>query len=189
MGWKPSPLTFTLTTLALGWRRVAVSSGYDAAMYIDALSFLEDERDAWRPYEALAGVPDDRLDTPVEAAHGWSARDLIAHMVGWQQLALAIARDLAVGETSPERARVNDEWAAKGDAMNDDMIAAWRGLPGAEVRDRLLTVPGELRGYLTVVPESRWVKHPTHLETFVEETLEHYDDHRADLEAILAAAT
>ena len=68
------------------------------------------------------------------------------------------------------------------------MIATWRDLSPADVRDRLQSVAGELRGYLTVVPESRWIKHPTHLETFVEETLEHYDDHRADLEAVLAAA-
>jgi Mycothiol maleylpyruvate isomerase N-terminal domain len=156
-------------------------------MYLDALSFLEDERDAWRPYEALGGIPDDQLDRPVEAAHGWSARDLIGHVVGWQQVALAIARELAVNDTSPEMARVNAEWDAGGDAMNERMIAAWRGVSPSEVKDRLESVPGELRGYLTVVPESRWVKHPTHLETFVEDTLEHYDDHRADLEAILAA--
>jgi len=161
---------------------------YDAGVYLDALSFLEDERDAWRPYEALAAIPDDRLDSPVDGAHGWSARDLIAHMVGWQQVALTIAKELAVGETSAERSRINAEWDARGDALNDEMIAAWRGLPAAEVRDRLQSVAGELRGYLTVVPETRWIKHPTHLETFVEETLEHYDDHRADLEAVLAAA-
>jgi hypothetical protein len=156
-------------------------------MYLDALSFLEDERDAWRPYEALGSIPDDRLDRPVDAAHGWSARDLIAHMVGWQQVALAIAKELAVGETSPELARVDAEWDARGDELNAEMIVAWRRLSSAEVRDRLESVAGELRGYLTVVPESRWVKHPTHLKSFVDETLEHYDDHRADLEAILAA--
>ena len=155
-------------------------------MYLDALSFLEDERDAWRPYEALATIPDDRLDTPVDGAHGWSARDLIAHMVGWQQVALTIAKELAVGETSAERTRINAEWDARGDALNDEMIAAWRGLAATEVRERVQSVAGELRGYLTVVPETRWIKHPTHLETFVEETLEHYDDHRADLDAILA---
>jgi hypothetical protein len=161
---------------------------YDAEVYLDALSFLEDERDAWRPYESLAEIPDDRLDRPVDAAHGWSARDLIAHMVGWQQVALTVAKQLAVGETSPEIGRINAEWDARGDELNAEMIATWRDLSPADVRDRLQSVAGELRGYLTVVPESRWIKHPTHLETFVEETLEHYDDHRADLEAVLAAA-
>jgi hypothetical protein len=156
-------------------------------MYLDALSFLEDERDSWRAYEALGEIPDDRLDRPVDGAHGWSARGLIAHMVGWQQVALAVAKELAVGENSPELARINAEWDARGDELNAEMISAWRRLSSAEVRDRLQSVAGELRGYLTVVPESRWVKHPTHLKNFVDETLEHYDDHRADLEAILAA--
>jgi hypothetical protein len=161
---------------------------YDAGVYLDALSFLEDERDAWRSYEALAEIPDDRLDRPVDAAHGWSARDLIAHMVGWQQVALTVAKQLAVGETSPEIARINAEWDARGDELNAEMIATWRDLSPADVRDRLQSVAGELRGYLTVVPESRWIKNPAHLAHFSEETLEHYADHRADLDAILEAA-
>jgi hypothetical protein len=189
VAWNASFVTFTATTLARpGGLGAAAASRYDAVMYLDALSFLEDERDAWRPYESLSEVSDEHFDEPVDGAHGWSARDLVAHMVGWQEVALAVARDLAVGETSPTIARVDAEWEAKGDAMNDEMVAAWRELPAAEVRDRLKAVAGDLRGYLTVVPESRWVKHPTHLETFVSETLEHYDDHKADLEAILAAA-
>jgi hypothetical protein len=44
-----------------------------------------------------------------------------------------------------------------------------------------------LRGYLTVVPETRWLKHPDHLRFFQEETTEHYEEHRADLEAVLGA--
>lgn len=163
---------------------MAAATVYDGDVYLDALSFLEDERDAWRPYEALADVPDDWLDIRIDAAHGWSARDLIAHVVGWQQIALAIAKELAVGDTSAELARVERQWEAGGDAMNAEMIEAWQSLSPAEVRDRLRSVPGELRGYLTVVPETRWVKHPKHLRTFAEETLEHYDDHLTDLAAI-----
>ena len=49
-------------------------------------------------------------------------------------------------------------------------------------------VPGELRGYLTVVPESRWLKHPRHLKFFLTETTSHYEAHAADLAAILAGA-
>jgi hypothetical protein len=73
--------------------------------------------------------------------------------------------------------------------MNDELLAEWRALPVAEVRRRFGTIAGELRGYLTVVPETRWVKHPTHLETFVAETLEHYDEHRPELDAILTAVS
>lgn len=158
-------------------------------MYLNALEFLEEERDAWRPFEALASVPDARLDVAVDGAHGWSARDLIGHLVAWQEWALAIAKDLAVGETSPSLARMEAQWDERGDSVNDDITTEWRNFPIDEVRRRLATVPGELRGYLTVVPESRWVKHDEHLRTFFEETIEHYADHAADLEAVLAAST
>ena len=42
-------------------------------MYLDALSFLEDERDAFRAYEALDALTDNSSEAPVEAAGGWSA--------------------------------------------------------------------------------------------------------------------
>ena len=49
-------------------------------------------------------------------------------------------------------------------------------------------VGGELRGFLTVVPESRWIKNADYQRFMVDETLDHYDEHRKDLDAILAAA-
>jgi hypothetical protein len=124
-------------------------------MYLNALEFLEEEREAWRPFEALAGIPDERMDQPVEGAHGWAARDLIAHLVAWQIWALDVAKDLAVGETSPTIARLDALWDERGDAFNDDIQAEWRALPLDEVRERLATVPGDLRGYLTVVPGAK----------------------------------
>ncbi|TAK01746.1 MAG: ClbS/DfsB family four-helix bundle protein [Chloroflexota bacterium] len=157
-------------------------------MYLNALEFLEEERDAWRPYEALANVPDDRLDIAVEGAHGWSARDLIGHLVAWQEYALATARELAVGERSATKERLDEEWDRRGDAINAGIEAEWRALPVEEVRRRLTTVPGELRGYLTVVPETRWIKNDEYLRYFLDETIEHYAEHAGDLEAVLAAA-
>jgi hypothetical protein len=157
-------------------------------MYVDGLSFLEDEREAWRPYESLGSVPDAQLDVPVPGAHGWTARDLIGHVVAWQELALTVARELAVDETSRSKAQADADWDARGDTINDELIAEWRSLPVDEVRRRFTTVPGELRGYLTVVPESRWIKHAQNQDFLVSETLEHYEEHLADLEAVLAAA-
>jgi len=157
-------------------------------MYLDALSFLEDERDGFRPYEALEALTDAQLEQPVEAAHGWSGRDLMAHLLQWQEYSLAAAKELAVGEVAPSMAQLDADWDRRGDAINDDYIIAARALPLAEVRERFRAVPGDLRGYLTVVPESRWIKHATNQRFFYEETLEHYDDHRTELQAILAAA-
>ena len=157
-------------------------------MYLNALEFLEEERDAWRPYEALDSLTDEQLDEPLEEAHDWSGRDLIAHVVAWQENALAVARELAVGEASPTKERSDRDWDERGDAINHDIQVEWRAMPMAEVRRRLRTVPGELRGYLTVVPESRWLKHADHLRYFVDETIDHYAEHAPDLEAILDAA-
>lgn len=157
-------------------------------MYLDGLSFLEDERDAWRPYEALDDLGDEALGRPVADAHGWSGRDLIAHLVWWQEAALALARDLAVGETSPTHDALYAAWTAEGDALNDRVVAEWAALPLDEVRRRFREVSGELRGYLTVVPEIRWVKDPATLKHLTGETLAHYDEHLDDLRAILAAA-
>ena len=157
-------------------------------MYTDALSFLEDERDAWRDYEPLLTLPDDAMDRPVDDAHGWSARDLMGHMTVWQEIAAAIAKELAVGESSPTMERMDAEWDEKGDAVNDAFIAEWATLPLDEVRRRFAEAPGDLRGYLTVVPESRWIKNAAHQASFVEETLEHYEAHLPELRAILAAA-
>jgi hypothetical protein len=158
-------------------------------MYTDALSFLEDERDAWRPYEALSQLSDDDLERPVEAAHGWSGRDLMGHMLTWQLLSLDVARELAVAGRSVSHERADADWAARGgDVVNEEAEAAWRARPIDEVRQEFARVAGELRGFLTVVPETRWLKDADQQRFFYEETTEHYEEHQADLAAILDVA-
>ena len=157
-------------------------------MYFDALEFLEEEREAWRPYEALDGLTDAQLAVGVAGAHKWSGRDLIGHVVAWQSFALDVARELAMNERSATKERLDRDWDARGgEAINAGIQADWAALPIAEVRDRLRTVPGELRGYLTVVPETRWLKNADYLRYFLDETIDHYAEHRSDLDAIIAA--
>ncbi len=156
-------------------------------MYFDALSFLEDERDAWRPYEALFTLSPAQLELPVAGGDLWSGRDLLGHLVFWQERSLAVARELAVSETSASRLRDEVEWETRGDAINDEALAAWRALPLEELLARARTVAGELRGHLTVVPEARWLKDGAVQAFFAGETIDHYADHAADLAAILAA--
>jgi hypothetical protein len=157
-------------------------------MYLNALEFLEEEREAWRPYEALAALSDAALDRPVEGAHGWTGRDLIGHLVAWQEWALATAKELAVGSASPTKVRLDAEWAARGDGMNADIQAEWRALPMEDVRRRFGEVAGELRAYLTVLPETRWLNNDDYRRYFSDETIDHYADHLGDLEAVLAAS-
>ncbi len=158
-------------------------------MYLDAMEFLDEEHEAWTPYEALADLTDDELERVVPEAHGWSGRDLMAHMLAWQAVSLDAARELAVGETSPTIARVDADWDARGgEVVNDEIQASWAARPLDELRTTFRSQPGELRGTLTVVPEARWIKHATYMESFNTETVEHYQEHRGDLAAILAAA-
>ena len=160
-------------------------------MYLDALSFLEDERDALRPYEALLELTDEQLDTPVATAGGWSGRDLLGHIILWQEAALATAKELAVGTSSPTMDRLEAQWAGPpevGDAMNADGIARFGAMSLDEVRATFKTVAGELRGYLTVVPEVRWIKDVAHQNYFFGEMTEHYGEHGKELAAILEAA-
>lgn len=156
-------------------------------MYLDALSFLEDERDGWRAFEALDELSDAELAVPLQTVHGWSGRDLMSHLVAWLEVGLAVAHELAVGETSPAKQRADVDWEARGDEINEEIRLAWLALPMDEVRSRFRTVPGELRGYLTVVPEARWIKSPEYEDFFLTETIDHYDAHAADLAAVLAS--
>ena len=159
-------------------------------IYINgALEFLEEERDGWAPYEALAELSDEQLTAEVDGAHGWTGRDLMAHLLAWQGVSLDAAKELAVNETSATIARVDADWDARGgDVVNDEITRTWAAMPMDELRERFRTQPGELRGYLTVVPETRWLKHPTHLKSFHDETIAHYEEHTDDLRAILAGA-
>jgi hypothetical protein len=158
-------------------------------VYLDALEFLEEERDAWRPFEALAGLSDDELEVPVAAAHGWSGRQLMAHLLAWQGVGLAVATELAVNETSPTKTQADVDWDTRGgEVVNAEIDATWAAVPIADLREKFASVPGQLRGYLTVVPETRWLKHADHQRFFHTETTGHYEAHEGDLAAILAAA-
>jgi len=167
----------------------AATTAYHLGMYLDALELLDEERDAWRPFEALADLTDERLTVPVEAAHGWTGRQLMGHLLSGHEVALAVATELAVNETSPAMERVDADWDARGgEVVNAEIDSTWAALSMDELRGRFATLPGELRACLTVVPESRWLKHSDHQRFFRSETTAHYEDHLADLAAILAEA-
>lgn len=158
-------------------------------MYLNALEFIEEERDSWRPYEVLAELSDEQLARPVDAAHGWSGRQLIGHLLHWQGHALGVLTELSVNETSLRKEALDAEWEERGgDVVNEEVDATWAAKPMSEIRDTLRTQPGEVRGYMTVVPETRWLKNADYRQFLSDELTEHYEEHLADLEAILAAA-
>ena len=160
-------------------------------VYTDALEFLEEEREAWAPFEALGALSDadlERATDPQGPGHGWSGRDLGGHLVAWQLSLLSVVKELAMGERSATLEGWESQPGYDMDALNARWLAEWRARPLAEVRQQLHDVPGELRGYLTVVPEARWLKDPRHLQVVLDDTLEHYAEHEVELAAILELA-
>ena len=160
-------------------------------MYEDGLAFLDEERDAWRPFEALLELTDEQLERPLDGTHGWRGRDLMGHLGVWIEWWLTIARELAVSPNSAafdELQAIGKDWASRGDVLNARYEAEWAALPMAELRDRYATLPGELRGYLTVVPETRWLKDSAHVKSLLGNTTEHYAEHVGELQASLTAA-
>jgi hypothetical protein len=158
-------------------------------VFLDGMSFLEEEREAFRPYERLLELTDEQLDQSVEGAHGWSGRDLMGHLLAWLTARLEVARELAVGETSKRSAVIDADWQARGEEIiNAELLEEWGRKPLVELRALFGSVPGDLRGTLTVVPETRWLKNAHEMDGFLDSTLDHYEEHAADLEAILAAA-
>ena len=154
-------------------------------MYADGLSFLEEEREAWRPFEALLDLSDEQLGAPLEGAHGWTGRDLMAHLCAWIGWWLEIARELAVNPTSPTLERLHE----LGRRLGGPGRSRKRRHPGRMGRpaDRrtqapIRTMPGGLRGYLTVVPEARWLKDGASLNSLTQNTTGHYEEHLAEPE-------
>ena len=58
------------------------------------------------------------------------------------------------------------------DRQNAEGLGRARAMSIGDLREQFRTVSGELRGYLTVVPESRWIKNATNQEFFFGETTE-----------------
>ena len=150
--------------------------------------FLDEERVAWQPFAALGTLTDAELEAPVPAAHDWSGRDLIAHLVGWFGDALEVAGELATSSASPALERSRRAFAARGDEINAEIQATWRELPMDEVRRRFRETPDALRRAVSAVPGSSWDADPGNLEFLHVYTVEHDEEHAADLAAILHAA-
>ena len=87
----------------------------------------------------------------------------MAHLLSGHEVALAVATELTVTETSPAKERADADWDTRGgDVVNAEIDARWAALSMDDLRARFGTLPGQLRGHLTVVPESRWLRHGDH---------------------------
>ena len=71
-------------------------------------------RGARRPHRRAARA------SRIDAAHGWSGRDLMAHMLAWQGTSLDAAKELASTRRAPCSPGSDADWEARGgDVVND----------------------------------------------------------------------
>lgn len=147
-------------------------------------AFFDDEAEAFRPFEAILALDVAGLDGGPRA-HGWSARDLLAHLVGWHEVATEVAIELRGSPTSPRKAAADAEWEARGDAINEEIRTAWAPLPLGEFRSRACEAREGLLAALREVPSARWWEDDEYFAYFLSELQEHYADHRPALDIVL----
>lgn len=147
-------------------------------------AFLADEREQFAPFEAILELGPERLDRGPRA-HGWSARDLLAHLCGWHEVAAQVARELAEGDRSPRKKAADQAWETHGDELNAAIQREWAGLPPATFRRRARNATRALREGLASIPASRWWDSEEYFSYFLSEMQEHYADHSNALDVVL----
>jgi hypothetical protein len=147
-------------------------------------AFFADEVEAFLPFEAILDLDAAALDQGPRA-HGWAARDLLAHLVGWHEVATEVARELRTSPSSARKAAADAEWAARGDALNDAIRDAWAVLPPDAFRSRARGAHEGLLAALRDVPLAHWWEDDEYFAYFLSELQGHYADHRAALDVVL----
>jgi hypothetical protein len=147
-------------------------------------AFLADEAEAFRPFEAILSLDPAGLDGGPRA-HDWSARDLLAHLVGWHEVATGVAIELQTSTVSPRKAAADAAWDARGDQLNDEIRDAWASLPIEEFRTRARRARADLIAALRAAPLANWWESDEYFAYFLSELQEHYADHRAALDVVL----
>ncbi|MCU0505519.1 MAG: ClbS/DfsB family four-helix bundle protein [Chloroflexi bacterium] len=147
-------------------------------------AFFADEAEAFRPFEAILALDVAGLDGGPRA-HGWSARDLLSHLVGWHAVATEVATELRASPRSPRKAAADAEWEARGDEINEEIRAAWAPLPLDEYRSRAREAREGLLAALRDVPLAHWWDDDEYFVYFLSELQGHYADHRAALDVVL----
>lgn len=130
------------------------------------------EAEAWASFEAAVNaVPRERRSEP-SLSDGWSVKDVLWHVAFWWDECAATLERIHLGAQDLDESGDTDE-------INAGALQASRSMSLEEVE----TGMARLREHML----SAWAQtreDPAAAETFTGETIEHYEDHRAALEAL-----
>jgi uncharacterized protein (TIGR03083 family) len=150
-----------------------------------ALGLIHAERDALE--SILSGIGGDRMLEP--GAQGeWSVKDLLAHIVVWEQRMVRWIGEALRGET-PEIAQEGFTWDDL-DAMNEQSYLANKDRPLDEIQSEFRASHQEALATVAALTEDdlfdgerfAWRKGVPLLQMVAANTWYHYKEHREDLE-------
>ncbi len=144
------------------------------------LKELDDARDTLN--ETLARIPNDATIYP-----GWTTREFIAHIAGWEAMCYEALRDFVRG--TPRR---NYPFKTI-DAANAYFVKARQSLPLIDVRVEYEINRFAVRKFLLDIPVERYDQPVTFLwyqetvEQFIHGAVKHERDHADEIRALLLA--
>lgn len=131
----------------------------------------EREASAWAEFEsALKRIARERWEEP-GILPGWSTKELLWHMAGWLDKCAGRLDEMRTGSDATSTGRSVDE-------RNDELAAQARGMTVDAVYRGLLMARDRVRSTWDSLPEVDALA----VAELADETYEHYDEHRADLE-------
>jgi len=143
---------------------------------MDHEELLSRELASWAAFESAFGkVSPDRLEAE-GVVPGWSVKDLVWHCAYWASFAADTIEARAAGDMSDPWDHDDAYWDVENDRVaNEGKAKSWDEVMSgtAAMRDRA-------RKALAAAPDEvaeGW---------FVEETIDHYDEHAAEIEAFAA---
>jgi hypothetical protein len=145
---------------------------------MDRQELLAREASSWEALmAAVARVPEDRRAEP-GVVPGWSVADLVWHCGYWVDDAARRIEAIASGTPEP------DDPEAVWQKTNDEVAAQSKTMSWDEVLARSETARDRIRAVLSSLSEIP----PAAESEFVDETIEHYDEHSAEIERFAAGS-
>ncbi len=144
---------------------------------------MTDERDellpreeaAWAGFSALAvAIPVEKRDLP-ELRDGWSPTGVLWHVGAWMERAAGKLEEMVAGTWVPEPIDL--------DERNAQLLEESRAVAWDEAWSRLAAARGRIRPAFAELPEVD----DDARGYFVNDTIEHYAEHGADLAALTGA--
>ncbi len=140
-------------------------------------AFLTQMGKEWQRFlDTARGIPEDRLFTPGAVGH-WSVRETVVHLSAWDE---ELTRVVERHRTSGEETSYGDDEAV--DRLNQAQVDEKRDMSMSQIWETLDANHTRMLGLLNGLPEEAFAPGTYTGDNIATETLEHYREHREDIE-------